>query len=70
MQSWSSPPNGNNPTTLLTYNFLFVRHKQIKHSKNNLFYFILFYITIPYSLWSVKKETGFFFTLLTLSKLR
>ena len=46
MQSWSSPPNGNNPTTLLTYNFLFVRHKQIKHSKNNLFYFILYYNTI------------------------
>jgi hypothetical protein len=25
MQSWSSPPNGNNPTTLLTYIFLFCK---------------------------------------------
>ena len=25
MQSWSSPPNGNNPTTLLAYNFLFCK---------------------------------------------
>ena len=57
MQSWSSPPNGNNPTTLLTYNFLFVRHEQIKHLNGK---FILCLITIPYSLRSVKMGTGFF----------
>ncbi len=43
MQSWSSPPNGNNPTTLLTYIFLFVRRKQIRHLNNDLFCIILQY---------------------------